>query len=100
MRAGKRGRRQIRVAEPQDARREREEFAVELRVPVAHQGEQIAARRGARQPGLPRDVGERQPRLRLAERLDHGEALLEPGHHVALQYCCGIHARPLCDIRT
>ena len=69
--------RQVRVAEVEHARGEREQAAVGADVAEVGEREQEAARGGAREAGAAGDVGERQLRVVGAERADHREAALQ-----------------------
>ena len=69
--------RQVRVAELEHARREREVLAVAAHVAEVDQREQEAPRGRAREVRAAGDVGERQLRVVGAERADDRQAALE-----------------------
>ena len=69
--------REVRVAEVEHARREREQAAVGADVAEVGEREQEAAGGGAREPGAAGDVGERQLRVLGAEGPDDRQAALQ-----------------------
>ncbi len=69
--------REVRVAELEDARGQRELLAVGADVAEVGQREQEAARGGAREAGAAGDVAQRELGVVGAERADDGEAALE-----------------------
>ena len=69
--------RQVRVAELEHARGERELLAVGAHVAEVGEREQEAARGGAGEAGAAGDVGERELGVLGAERADHREPALE-----------------------
>jgi hypothetical protein len=68
---------EVRVAELEDARSQRELLAVGADVAEVGQREQEAARGGAREAGAAGDVAQRELGVVGTERADDGEAALE-----------------------
>jgi hypothetical protein len=75
---------QVRLAQAQHHRRQRELLVLVAHVAELGQRQQVAARGGAGQAGALGHLGDRQARALLVERFDHLQALFEPGDHIAL----------------
>ena len=76
------------MAEPQDFRRQLEEFAVIGGVTEFGEGQQAPPRRRPVEAGFPGDIRDGEARLRLAEGLDDPEALGEAADEVRFPHGC------------